>query len=72
VGCDAVLLGDGHVDQLIETIGPYQIQPFFKFGIQASAKAIPFANITVCMIPCILAQVVENLCVLHHDAGSLS
>jgi hypothetical protein len=65
-------LGDGHVDQLVETISPYQIQSFFKFGVQASAKAIPFAGITIRMIPCILAQVVENLCVLHHGAGSLS
>jgi hypothetical protein len=65
-------LSNGHVDQFVETIGPYQIQSFFKFGVQALAKAISFAGITVCMVSRILAQVVENLCVLHDGAGSLS
>jgi hypothetical protein len=65
-------LSNGHVDQLVETISPYQIQSFFKFGVQASAKAISFAGITVCMVSRILAQVIESLCVLHDGAGSLS
>jgi hypothetical protein len=65
-------LSNGHVDQLIETTGPYQIQSFFKFGVQASAKVISFAGITIHMVSRILAQVVENLCVLHDGAGSLS
>jgi hypothetical protein len=72
VGWDAVFLSDGHVDQLIEIIGPYPIQSFFKFGVQASAKTISFAGITVRMVSRVLAQVVENLCVLHDGAGSLS
>jgi hypothetical protein len=65
-------LSNGHVDQLVKIIGPYQIQSFFKFGIQASVKTISFAGITVRMVSRILAQVVENLCVLHDGAGSLS
>jgi hypothetical protein len=65
-------LSNGHVDQFIEIIGPYQIQSFFKFGIQASAKTISFAGIIVRMVSHVLAQVVENLCVLHDGAGSLS
>jgi hypothetical protein len=72
VSLDAVFLSDGHIDQLIEIIGPYQIQSFFKFVIQASAKAISFAGITVRMVTCVLAQVIENLCVLHDGASSLS
>jgi hypothetical protein len=72
VGWDAVFLSDGHIDQLIEIIGPYQIQSFLKFGVQASAKTISFAGVTVRMVSRILAQVVENLCVLHDGAGSLS
>jgi hypothetical protein len=35
-------------------------------------KAISFAGITVRMVTCVLAQVIENLCVLHDDASSLS
>jgi hypothetical protein len=33
---------------------------------------ISFAGITVRMVSRILAQVVENLCILHNGAGSLS
>jgi hypothetical protein len=69
---DATFLSDGHIDQLIKIVAPYQIQSFFKFGIQASAKTIPFAGITVRMVSRILAQVIENLCILHDGAGALS
>jgi hypothetical protein len=65
-------LSNGHVDQFIEIIGPYQIQSFFKFGVQASAKTISFAGIIVRMVSRILAQVIEDFCVLHDGAGSLS
>jgi hypothetical protein len=72
MGGDTIFLSDGHVDQLIKIVGPYQIQSLFKFGIQASAKTISFAGITVRMVSRVLAQVVENLCILHDGAGSLS
>jgi hypothetical protein len=72
VGWDAVFLSDDHVDQLIEIIGPYQIQSFFKFGVQASAKTISFAGIIVHMVSRILAQVVKDLCILQNGASSLS
>jgi hypothetical protein len=65
-------MSDGHVDQFIKIIGPYQIQSFFKFGVQASAKTISFVGIIVRMVSRVLAQVVENLCVLHDGVGSLS
>jgi hypothetical protein len=65
-------LSNGHVDKLVKIVGPYQIQLFFKFGIQASAKTISFAGITIRMVSRILAQVVEHLCILHNGAGSLS
>jgi hypothetical protein len=63
---------NGHIDQLIEIIVPYQIQSFFKFGVQASAKTISFTGIIVRMVSHVLAQVVENLCVLHDGVGFLS
>jgi hypothetical protein len=65
-------LGNGHIDQFIEVIGPYQIQSFLKLGVQASTETIMFAGISVRMITRILAQVVEDLCILHDGAGSLS
>jgi hypothetical protein len=65
-------LGDGHIDQLIEIVGLYQIQSFLKFGVQASTEAVSFAGVCVRMITRILAQVVEDLCILHDGAGALS
>jgi hypothetical protein len=65
-------LGDCHIDQLIESVSLYQIQSFLKLGIQASTETIMFAGISVRMITRILAQVVEDLCILHDSAGSLS
>jgi hypothetical protein len=65
-------LGNGHIDQFIEVISPNQIQPLLKLGIQASTEMITFAGISVRMITRILAQVVEDLCILHDGAGSLS
>jgi hypothetical protein len=65
-------LSNGYINQLIKIVGLYQIQSFFKFGIQASAETISVAGITVCMISRVLAQVVENLRGLHDGAGSLS
>jgi hypothetical protein len=72
VGRDAIFLSNGHIDQLIEIVGPYQIQSFLKFGIQASTKTISFVGIIVRMVSCILAQVVKDLCILQNGAGSLS
>jgi hypothetical protein len=65
-------LGDGHIGQLIEGVGLYQIQSFLKLGVQASMETIMFAGISVFMITRILAQVIEDLCILHDGAGSLS
>jgi hypothetical protein len=65
-------LGDGHIDQLIESVSLYQIQSFLKLGIQASMETITLAGVCVRMITRILAQVIEDLCILHDGAGSLS
>jgi hypothetical protein len=64
-------LGDCHIDQLIESVGLYQVQSFLKLGVQASTETITFAGISVRMITRVLAQVVEDLCILHDGAGSL-
>jgi hypothetical protein len=65
-------LGDGHIDQLIKILGLYQIQLFLKFGVQASTETISFVGVCVRMITRVLAQVVEDLCIWHDGAGSLS
>jgi hypothetical protein len=65
-------LSNGHIDQFIESVGLYQVQPFLKLYVQASTEAIPLSGVSVRMIPRILAQVIEDLGILHDSAGSLS
>jgi hypothetical protein len=64
-------LSNGHIDQFVEVVGPYQVQPFLKLCIQAKAETIPFTGISVRMITHVLTQVIENLCILNDSAGSL-
>jgi hypothetical protein len=64
-------LSNGHIDQLVEIAGPHKIQPFLELGVQASTEAIPFWGVSVRMITCVLAQVIDGLCILHDSAGSL-
>jgi hypothetical protein len=68
---NAVFLSQGHVDQLTESICLHKVQAFFEFGVQAPTKAVLFLGIIIGMIPCILAQMIEILCVLQNCAGTL-
>jgi hypothetical protein len=71
MGRDAILLSDGHIDQLIEVVGPYQIQPLLELGVEASTEAISLTGVRVRMITHVLAQVIESLCILYDSAGAL-
>ena len=42
-----------------------------ELGIETAAETIPLLGITIGMITSILAQMVKDLCVLQHRAGSL-
>jgi hypothetical protein len=64
-------LSHGHINQFVEVVSPYQVQPFLKLCIQAIAKTIPFTGISIRVITRVLAQVIENLCILHDSVGSL-
>jgi hypothetical protein len=65
-------LSNGHIDQFVEIAGPYQVQLFLKLGVQALTEAISFVAVSVRIITRVLAQVIENLCILHDSAGFLS
>jgi hypothetical protein len=71
VSYNAILLGDGQVDQLIEAISPDSVESFPQLGFKTPAKAISLLFIRISMVPCILAQVVESLRILQYRAGSL-
>jgi hypothetical protein len=55
VSNNAILLGDDHVDQLIEAISPDNVESFPQLGIETPAEAIPLLLIRISMVPCILA-----------------
>jgi hypothetical protein len=71
VSYNTVLLGDGQVDQLIETIGPDSVETFPQLGVETPAEAVSLLLIGISMITYVLAQVVEGLSILQYHAGSL-
>ena len=42
-----------------------------EFGVETAAETIQLLGLTISMIARVLAQVVENLCILQQRAGSL-
>jgi hypothetical protein len=68
---NAVFLSQGHVDQLTESVGLYKVQALLEFGTQAPTEAVLFLGIIICVIPGILAQMIEILCVLQNCVGTL-
>ena len=69
--CNAIVLSDGLIHQLIKTVGADKIETLLELGVKTTVEMILFLGIAVCMITGVLAQVIENLCVLKHSAGSL-
>ena len=69
--CNAIVLTDGHIHQLIKTVGANKIEMLLELGVKTTAETILFLGIAVCMMTGVLAQVIENLCVLKHSVGSL-
>jgi hypothetical protein len=55
VSYNAILLGDGQVDQLIEAISPDSIESFSQLGVKTLAEAVSLLLIRISMVPCILA-----------------
>jgi hypothetical protein len=68
---DAILLGQGHVNQLTKGIGLHKIQTFFELSAQALTKTILLLGITVSVITRVLTQVIKSLCILQYGAGAL-
>ena len=68
---NAIVLSDGHIYQLIKAVGMDKIEMLLELGVKTTVKTILLLGIAVCMIARILAQVIEDLCILKHSAGSL-
>jgi hypothetical protein len=71
VSYNTVLLGDGQVDQLIETISPDTVETFTQLGVETPAEAVSLLLVGISMITCVLAQVIEGLSILQYRVGSL-
>jgi hypothetical protein len=71
VSYNAILLGDGQVDQLIEAISSDSVETLTQLGIETPAEAVSLLLIGISMITCVLAQVVEGLSILQYHASSL-
>ena len=69
--CNAVVLSDGHIYQLIKTIGTNKVETLLELGVETTTKTILFLGIGVYMMTSVLAQVIEDLSILKHSAGSL-
>ena len=69
--CNAIILSDGHIYQLIKTIGTNKVKTLLELGVKTTTEMILLLGIAICMIARILAQMIEDLCVLKHSAGSL-
>ena len=68
---NAILLGDGQVDQLIEAMSPNSVETLTQLGVETPVEAVSLFLVGVSMITYVLAQVVEGLSVLQYHAGSL-
>ena len=71
MGSDTVLLSNGHINQLIISIGLNQVQMFLELGIKATMKTIALLGVSIRMMAHVLAQMIEGLCILKNSAGSL-
>jgi hypothetical protein len=69
---DTVLLGNGHIDQFIEIVSLDQIQALLQLSVQSTTETISLLDVRVSMIACVLAQMIESLCVLKYCAVPLS
>ena len=68
---NAIVLCDAHIYQLIKTVSADKVETFLELGVKTTTEMILLLGIAICMIARILAQMIEDLCVLKHSAGSL-
>ena len=69
--CNAVVLSDGHIYQLIKIIRGDKVEALRELGVKTTAETILLLGIAIGMIAHVLAQVIEDLGILQHRMGSL-
>jgi len=57
-------IGVAWIQLTLKSIGLNQVQTFLELGIKATTKTVTLLGISICMMARILAQVIEDLCIL--------
>jgi hypothetical protein len=70
--CDAILLGDGQVDQLVVAVGRDCVEMVTELGVEAPPEPISLLFVGVSMVACVLTKVIESLGILQHGTTPLS
>jgi hypothetical protein len=53
--CNAIVLSDGHIHQLIKIVGVNKVKALLKFGAKTTTKMILLLGIIICMMIGVLA-----------------
>jgi len=53
--CNAIVLSDGHIHQLIKTVGANKVKTLLELGVMTMTETILLPGITVCMMAGVLA-----------------
>ena len=69
--CNAIFLSNGLIHQLIKIVGANKVKTLLELGVKTTTETILLLGITVRMMIGVLAQVIEDLCILKHSAGSM-
>ena len=72
MSCDAILLRDGQVDQLVVAVGPYCLEMVMELSVEAPPEPVSLLLISVSVVAYVLTEVIESLGVLQHGMTPLS
>jgi len=53
--CNAIVLSDGHIHQLIKTVGANKVKTFLELGVKTTTETILLPGITIYMMTGVLA-----------------
>ena len=53
--CNAIFLSNGHIHQLIKTVGANKVKTLLELGVKTMTKMILLLGIIVCMMTGVLA-----------------
>ena len=53
--CNAIILSDVHIHQLIKTVGANKVKTFLELGVKTTTEMILLPGITICMMTGVLA-----------------